>query len=76
MSGSTARIAATVSSTGLSSFAPPPQMLKLMAVIEVSSPAESSEEHAAGPAANTAAANATPNRSRIRPPWTVAPHPS
>ena len=44
MSGSTASIAATVSSTGLSSFAPPPQMLKLITVSVVSSDSSSSEE--------------------------------
>ena len=40
MSGSTASIAATVSSIGLSSFCPPPQMLKLITVSEVGSDAD------------------------------------
>jgi hypothetical protein len=67
MSGSTASIAATVSATGLSSFAPPPQMLKLITVSVVSS---SPDEHdaAAVPAASVAATSAaTSSRLRIRP---------
>jgi hypothetical protein len=66
MSGSTSSIAATVSSTGLSWFAPPPQMLKLITVSVVSSSDEQavSAVPAAGRIATT---TATRNRVRICP---------